>query len=40
MLKEELIQIRDKYGDDRKTEIGFMENDIDIEDLIESGCGG
>ena len=35
VLKEELIQIRDKYGDDRKTEIGFMENDIDIEDLIE-----
>ena len=35
VLKDELIQIRDKYGDDRKTEIGFVEDDIDIEDLIE-----
>lgn len=35
VLKEELIEIRDKYGDDRKTEIAFAENDIDIEDLIE-----
>jgi len=35
VLKDELIEIRDKYGDDRKTEIGFAENDIDIEDLIE-----
>ena len=35
VLKDELIQIRDKYGDDRKTEIGFVEDDIDIEDLID-----
>ena len=35
VLKDELIEIRDKYGDDRKTEIGFAEDDIDIEDLIE-----
>ena len=35
VLKDELIQIRDKYGDDRKTEIGFVEDDIDIEDLIK-----
>ena len=35
VLKEELIEIRNKYGDDRKTEIGFAEDDIDIEDLIE-----
>ena len=35
VLKEELLEIRDKYGDDRKTEIGFAEDDIDIEDLIE-----
>ncbi len=35
VLKDELIQIRDKYGDGRKTEIGFVEDDIDIEDLIE-----
>ena len=35
VLKDELAEIRDKYGDDRKTEIGFVEDDIDIEDLIE-----
>ena len=35
VLKDELTEIRDKYGDDRRTEIGFAENDIDIEDLIE-----
>ena len=35
VLKEELTEIRNKYGDERKTEIGFVEDDIDIEDLIE-----
>ena len=35
VLKEELTEIRDKYGDERKTEIGFVEDDLDIEDLIE-----
>ena len=35
VLKDELLEIRNKYGDDRKTEIGFAEDDIDIEDLIE-----
>ncbi|MEG0825231.1 MAG: DNA gyrase subunit A [Oscillospiraceae bacterium] len=35
VLKDELTEIRDKYGDDRKTEIGFCEDDLDIEDLIE-----
>lgn len=35
VLKDELTEIRDKYGDERKTEIGFAENDLDIEDLIE-----
>ena len=35
VLKDELTEIRNKYGDDRKTEIGFVEDDIDIEDLIE-----
>ena len=39
VLKEELIQIRDKYGDGRRTEIGFAEDDLDIEDLIvEEQC--
>ena len=35
VLREELIAIRDKFGDDRKTEIQDIEDDIDIEDLIE-----
>ena len=35
VLKDELIEIRDKYGDERKTEIGIVEDEIDIEDLIE-----
>ena len=35
VLKEELIAIRDKYGDERRTEIQDVENEIDIEDLIE-----
>ena len=35
VLKEELIAIRDKYGDKRRTEIQDIEDDIDIEDLIE-----
>ncbi len=35
VLKEELIAIRDRYGDERRTEIGIVEDDIDIEDLIE-----
>ena len=34
-LRDELIAIRDKYGDERKTEIQDIEDDIDIEDLIE-----
>ena len=35
VLRDELIAIRDKYGDERKTEIQDIEDDIDIEDLIE-----
>ena len=35
VLREELIAIRDKFGDDRKTEIQDIEDEIDIEDLIE-----
>ena len=35
VLKDELIAIRDKYGDDRRTEIQDVEDEIDIEDLIE-----
>ena len=35
VLKDELIAIRDKFGDERKTEIQDVEDEIDIEDLIE-----
>ncbi|MEA4894642.1 MAG: DNA gyrase subunit A [Oscillospiraceae bacterium] len=35
VLKTELTEISDKYGDDRKTEIQDVEDDIDIEDLID-----
>ena len=35
VLRQELIEIRDKFGDDRKTEIQEIEDEIDIEDLIE-----
>ena len=35
VLKEELTAIRDKYGDDRVTDIQDVEDEIDIEDLIE-----
>ena len=35
VLREELIEIRDKFGDERKTEIQEIEDEIDIEDLIE-----
>ena len=35
VLKDELTAIRDKYGDERWTEICDVEDDIDIEDLIE-----
>ena len=35
VLRDELIEIRDKFGDSRKTEIQEIEDEIDIEDLIE-----
>ena len=35
LLREELIAIRDKFGDKRKTEIQEIEDELDIEDLIE-----
>jgi len=35
VLREELIEIRDRFGDKRKTEIQEIEDEIDIEDLIE-----
>ncbi len=39
ILKEELTAIRDKFGDERATEIQDLEDEIDIEDLIaEEQC--
>ena len=35
ILKEELTAVADKYGDERRTEIQDVEDEIDIEDLIE-----
>ena len=34
VIRREIIVIRDKYGDERKTSIGFDEFDISMEDLI------
>ncbi|MFN2616870.1 MAG: DNA gyrase subunit A [Thermoleophilaceae bacterium] len=34
LIKEELLEIRERYADDRRTEITHSEDDIDIEDLI------
>ena len=35
VVKEELTELRNKYGDERRTEISLVENELDIEDLIE-----
>ena len=35
VLRDELLEIKDKYGDDRRTEIQDVIDDINIEDLIE-----
>jgi DNA gyrase subunit A len=34
LIREELVEVRDAYGDDRRTEITHSEDDLDIEDLI------
>ena len=34
VVRSELLAIRDKYGDERRTSIGYDEFDIDMEDLI------
>ena len=34
VIKEEILVIKDKYGDDRRTKIGYDEYDISMEDLI------
>lgn len=35
VVRKELIEIREKFADERQTEIAMVENEIDIEDLIE-----
>lgn len=34
VIKDEIALIRDKYGDERRTQIGFDVDDISMEDLI------
>ena len=34
VIREEILVIRDKYGNDRRTSIGYDEDDISVEDLI------
>ena len=34
VIRKEIIEISDKYGDDRKTQIGHDDSEIDIEDMI------
>ena len=36
VIKEEMSAIRDKFADERRTELTVMEGEIDIEDLIQS----
>ncbi len=39
ILKDELIALRDKYGDERRTSIEAVSGEVDIEDLIpEEQC--
>jgi len=35
IIKDELIEIKDKFGDERKTEITYLADEISMEDLIE-----
>src|SRR4051812_36288142 len=35
LIKEELSEIAERYGDDRRTQITYAEDDLDIEDLIQ-----
>ena len=37
VIKDEILIIREKYGDDRRTSIGFDMDDINVEDLIPHG---
>ncbi len=35
LIKTELLEVKEKFGDARKTEISYMSNEMSIEDLIE-----
>ncbi len=35
IIKEEMLEIRDKYADERRTEITFSADDIDLDELIQ-----
>lgn len=35
IVKNDLIEIKNKYGDERRTEISMVTNEIDIDDLID-----
>ncbi len=35
LIKKELLEIRDKYGDERKTEITYLDDEVRIKDLIK-----
>ncbi len=35
LIKTELVEVKDKFGDDRKTEITYLDNEVRIEDLIK-----
>ena len=35
IVREDLLKIKEKYGDDRRSEIAMVHDEIDIEDLIE-----
>lgn len=35
VIKKELLEIKEKYGDERKTEITYLDNEVRIKDLIK-----
>ena len=41
IIKDELIAVRDKYGDERRSQIEYAGGDMSIEDMIpdDSSCG-
>ena len=40
IVKEELLEIKEKFNDPRRTELATIEGEVDIEDLIpEESCG-